>query len=99
MTFGNYVLFNLLVAILVEGFKCQNELFIEVSNKFIELIFEAGKLPCTQGLESSLSSWDSEEGCDWESEVSSQEGQERRRRARHISSKERSNNITDIGGK
>ena len=23
MTFGNYVLFNLLVAILVEGFKCQ----------------------------------------------------------------------------
>ena len=29
MTFGNYVLFNLLVAILVEGFKCQNDLFVE----------------------------------------------------------------------
>ena len=29
MTFGNYVLFNLLVAILVEGFKCQNDLFAE----------------------------------------------------------------------
>ena len=29
MTFGNYVLFNLLVAILVEGFKCQNDLFVD----------------------------------------------------------------------
>ena len=27
MTFGNYVLFNLLVAILVEGFSKQDELF------------------------------------------------------------------------
>ena len=38
MTFGNYVLFNLLVAILVEGFSKQDELFdnirkIEVSDK------------------------------------------------------------------
>ena len=29
MTFGNYVLFNLLVAILAEGFKCQNDLFVD----------------------------------------------------------------------
>ena len=33
MTFGNYVLFNLLVAILVEGFKCQNDLFVESSSE------------------------------------------------------------------
>ena len=34
MTFGNYVLFNLLVAILVEGFKCQNDLFVEDCSEF-----------------------------------------------------------------
>ena len=33
MTFGNYVLFNLLVAILVEGFSKQDELFEISSDK------------------------------------------------------------------
>ena len=33
MTFGNYILFNLLVAILVEGFSKQDELFDKIASK------------------------------------------------------------------
>ena len=36
MTFGNYVLFNLLVAILVEGFSKQDELFDASQEKSLE---------------------------------------------------------------
>ena len=32
MTFGNYVLFNLLVAILVEGFSAEAEVFLDQSS-------------------------------------------------------------------
>ena len=44
MTFGNYVLFNLLVAILVEGFSKQDELFDvdEVNCSFEEYIYKIG---------------------------------------------------------
>ena len=38
MTFGNYVLFNLLVAILVEGFSKQDELFDRTCETKVSLI-------------------------------------------------------------
>lgn len=38
MTFGNYVLFNLLVAILVEGFSKQDELFDRTTETKVNLI-------------------------------------------------------------
>ena len=52
MTFGNYVLFNLLVAILVEGFKCQNDLFVETYSE-IEDFYSDSQIESDSGDEAS----------------------------------------------
>ena len=52
MTFGNYVLFNLLVAILVEGFKCQNDLFVETYSE-IDDFYSDSQIESDSGDEAS----------------------------------------------
>ena len=53
MTFGNYVLFNLLVAILVEGFKCQNDLFAEAYSE-LEDFYSGSEIESDYSSETNL---------------------------------------------
>ena len=61
MTFGNYVLFNLLVAILVEGFKCQNDLFAEAYSE-MEDFYSGSEIESDFSSEANLEDEDKEGG-------------------------------------
>ena len=63
MTFGNYVLFNLLVAILVEGFKCQNDLFAEAYSE-MEDFYSGSEIESDYSSETNLEEKGKEGG--WE---------------------------------